>query len=272
LTRLARGKKILFVEGNDLKILTKLAKTCGHNNLLTTGEITVIPIDGFSKHDRILHTNWAFTTILGEDLKIAALFDRDYKCEDEIQKISKKFENEIEYVHFFSRKEIENYLLIPSAIEQAINDKLRERHHENFELVEKMYFFEMMYSLTNDLKSQVYSQLSANLIKKGDRTDIATILDAFTKKFDASWKDLNYRLKVVPGKEFISALNTHLQKKYQITVTNAQIINHIKKEEFDPELLEVLNSLELFKKGKLRGEKKLDDVVNDPSLSPIIKK
>ena len=127
LTRLARGKKILFVEGNDIKLLSKLAKTCGHLDLLNNGEITVIPIEGFSKHDRIPHTNWAFTTILGEQLKIAALFDRDYRCESTINEFKEKFEKQIDYVHFFQRKEIENYLLIPSAIENAVFDKIRER-------------------------------------------------------------------------------------------------------------------------------------------------
>src|SRR5258706_2469748 len=80
LTRLVRGKKILFVEGDDMKLLVKFAKICGHGELLKPGGITVVPIEGFSKHERILHTNWAFTKILGEDLKIAALFDRDYRC------------------------------------------------------------------------------------------------------------------------------------------------------------------------------------------------
>jgi hypothetical protein len=67
------------------------------------------------------------------------------------------------------------------------------------------------------------------------------------KDFERNWKSLEYRLKVVPGKLFLSSLNEFLQKNYKISITPTQIINHARKEEIDRDLIELLNNLEKFK-------------------------
>ena len=126
LTRLARGKKILFVEGQDLKLLNRLAKICKLDHLFLAGELTVISIDGFTQHDKIIHTNWAFTKVLGEELKIAVLLDRDYRADEEIATVKEKLNKEISLAHILKKKEIENYFIIPEAIEKTINSRIEE--------------------------------------------------------------------------------------------------------------------------------------------------
>ena len=102
LTRLARGKKILFVEGQDIKILKRFSKISGFESLFELGNFTVIEINGFSNYERVTYTNWAFSKILGEEIKIAALFDRDYKDDEEILEFKNKMQQDIHYVHIFN--------------------------------------------------------------------------------------------------------------------------------------------------------------------------
>lgn len=249
LTRLARGKKILFVEGKDAKFLSKFSKLTGHLDLFTTGEITIIPIEGFSQYERILSANWAFSTILGEDLKIAALFDRDYRTQQEIENLTEKLKKEISFVHVFCRKEIENYALIPEPIKSAILDRLEDRSDSiNRYEIENITSF--LFTISDELKSQVFAQLSAHQIRLEERgkKDIATVISTFTNEFELNWKNLEFRLKTVPGKIFFTTLNDYLQKKYKISITLTQIINNIKKEDLDLDLYKFFDELDRFRK------------------------
>ncbi len=127
LAKLARGKKILFVEGQDLKLLNRLAKIFNKEDVLTSGILTIIPIKGFSQHERTIHSNWAFSKILGEEIQIAVLLDRDYRTQEHIDEVFDKLNKEVNFVHILEKKEIENYYLVPNAIAKAIDSRLTER-------------------------------------------------------------------------------------------------------------------------------------------------
>ena len=64
---------------------------------------------------------------------------------------------------------------------------------------------------------------------KNLKTDEPTIIENTLRDFDFNWTDLYERLKIVPGINFLSALNTRLQDDYEITVTAANIINSLQK-------------------------------------------
>jgi hypothetical protein len=53
---------------------------------------------------------------------------------------------------------------------------------------------------------------------------------------------------LVPGKETLAALNTHLQENYGITVSASLIIDSFKKEEIPAEMIEILEQIERFRK------------------------
>ena len=127
IARLARSKKVLFLEGNDSKLLTRLATSANFSELIDNGEITPIPVGGFSRWERVIHAEWTFSNVLGENISMAALFDRDYRCKEEVEKILKEMNKASYLVHVLKRKEIENYLLIPDAIESAIKYRFNER-------------------------------------------------------------------------------------------------------------------------------------------------
>lgn len=250
LTRLARGKKILFVEGKDLKLLNRLSKICHKNDLFATGEITVIPIDGFSQHDKIIHTNWAFTKVLGEELKIAVLLDRDYRADEEIDAVKSKLRDEISLAHILSKKELENYYLVPNAIEKAINQKLDERISSGT-LVKKpkLNIDTILLEQTEKLKTETLSQLAAHKAKIHQKSgkDISTTITEVTKAFEITWNTLDYRLKVVSGKALVSILNDYLQTKFKLTITYAQIANYMCNNDIDNDLKDFFEKLEQIK-------------------------
>jgi predicted ATP-dependent endonuclease of OLD family len=249
LTRLAKGKKVLFVEGKDLKLLSKLAKICSYESVFSDNKITVIPIDGFSQHDKIIHTNWAFTKVLGEELLISVILDRDYRVEEEVDSILEKLNNEIFYAHILKRKELENYFLIIKAVDKAVINRLDERvrnglmsDYSNYNI--NQIFFE----LTDSYKSDIIGQFIAHKLPFDKKLgiDISTTVSQLNNEFEKNWLSLDYRLKVIPGKQFFTSFNLYIQEKFKISITLNQVANNIHVNDVDPDIKDMFSHLKNF--------------------------
>ena len=123
-----------------------------------------------------------------------------------------------------------------NAIQKAVNDRLKDRNIELEFDVENL-----IYGIFNEFKSDVLSQLSAHSLrytkKKTPNIDDATILSAKLKEFETNWHDFNFITKVIPGKQFFTRLNEKLQNELKISITEAQIISRITKNEIAQDLI-----------------------------------
>jgi energy-coupling factor transporter ATP-binding protein EcfA2 len=245
LTRLARGKKILFVEGKDLKILDKLAKQSGFKELFEKNNLTVIPIEGFSQNERISATNWTFSKIISEKIKLAGLFDRDYRCDDEVKEFIERLEKDASFIHVLTRKEIENYLIVPRAIKFAINEKLRKTtcNQETSEYTDET-IIQLITELAENFKIDVSAQLAAHRYRFVPKnTDLATVILSEQQSFEKNWQYLDFKISKIPGKEFLAFLNTYLQGKYGFSITSSQIISKLDKADIDIDLLDLFKKI-----------------------------
>ena len=121
LSRLARNRRIILVEGKDAGLICKFARRLGRRDLANGAGVTFLPIGGFTAWTRVETMVWAFEKALGEHLAVAIILDRDFRCEAQVEEIRKNLLAEIDLVHIHARKEIENYLLVPAAIDRASN-------------------------------------------------------------------------------------------------------------------------------------------------------
>lgn len=251
LARLARGKKILFVEGKDHKLLSKMANVAGYGDLFTSGEITVVPIQGFSQWERIVHAQWAFTGVLGENINASALFDRDYRCNDEVTEFLSKMKDKVSYVHVLSKKEIENYLLTPSALESAINRQLKIRVSRGAIDEFPVYNIEeMLLKFSEEFRQHVYGQLISKQFNyfKSKGIDLATLASSQLKDFETLWEDLENRLAIVPGKDFLALLNESIQNLWGISITSSLIIACMKSQDIAEDMVNFFKNLEAFRR------------------------
>lgn len=245
LTRLARGKKILFVEGLDAKLLNRVAKLCKLDDLFNSGEITTIAIEGFTQHEKIIHTNWAFSKILGESLKIAVLLDRDYRTDEEIRIVKEKLRNDVDLVHVLKRKEIENYFIIPGAIEKAVFARLPND-------VNDIDVKQLILEVTDDLKEDTKTQLIAHKAKFNQKSakDISTIIKEASIEFEKEWKDILFRFTKIGGKTFFTLLNQKLQERHKISITITQVANNMRNEDICNDLLDFIKELDGVKNSR----------------------
>ena len=218
LARLSRGKKILFLEGDDYRLLRRLAARLGLHYLAESTDITVVPIGGFGQRQKIEHAAWTFEKVLKSEIAIAAILDRDYRCAEEIDEMIRDTRSTVPHFHILKRKELENYLLVPEAIARAVSDRLTERDGSTTTMPPEKAT-ELIDQVAAEMKSNILSQTISNRMRYfANRTskDASTVATEAIDKLDNDWGSLEGRMAVVAGKQALSTLNRRLQHDFGI--------------------------------------------------------
>ena len=99
-------------------------KAASLKGLAGFADVSVLPLGGFA--------NWRDASAiakglrqLGAELKIGVVLDRDYRCAEEIRTVELALAKSVHLVHVFSKKELENYLLVPAALDPALARAVR---------------------------------------------------------------------------------------------------------------------------------------------------
>jgi hypothetical protein len=231
--------------------LRRFASQLGFEDLANDVDITIVPIGGFSQRQKIQNAAWTFEKVLKADIAISALLDRDYRCVEEVEELVRETRGSIPNFHILAGKEIENYLLVPSAIMRAILERLKEQ--KRAAAFSQTMLEDMIVPIVNGMKSAVLSQHISNRMRYFDhRTskDPATVAAEAISYVDTQWHDDTRRLLIAPGKQVLSAINKRLQETLRISITCPQIIRNLKSEEIATDLSKILFDLNNFAKGQ----------------------
>ena len=254
LSRLARNGRLLFVEGDsDFRILRRFAKAFGLTELAGGGDLTAIGSGGFSSWKEVLSLAKGIERALGVPLGIAAVYDRDYHCDEEIESVVEQLKEVVSLAHIHSRKEMENYLLVPAVVERLALKLVGERDGKGRRRTSKPVNIEgVLERVTAEYRAEVHSQYIAKRVDylkaSAGRRDTATITKEVTKKFDEQWQVLSTRMGMVPGKLVLSNLRDELASEHGITITDARIVSEFRPADIPPDLAELLRSLETFRR------------------------
>ena len=243
LTQFARNRRLLFVEGlNDYKILRRFAKNLNLADLASGNGITPIESGGFSSWQRVQALAWGLRKTLGDGIKVAAIYDRDFKCDEEIKHLSESLGEEVDFIHFLRRKEIENYLLAPQVLNRLITSLVNSKGDKPPEGAE---IYQLLADLTESMKSGCQSQyLSCYCgFRKNDRKDQSTLLHEAISRFDSQWSGLETRMCLVSGKALLKNLRERCQTLWGVTLTDVRLIDAFRSEELPTDLVELLESL-----------------------------
>ena len=235
LTQLAKSRRAVFVEGKDFQLLSGFARRAGLTEVATRAHFAVIPIEGFNPA-RIEEYSRGIELTLGVSILKAAVLDRDYRSETQVQELRETLEKTMAFVHFHDRKEIENYLLEPTPLERAIRTRLTEqaaRTGKTQQFSESVS--EMLIRITEAIKQDVSGVYIAKYVESqkdlAPKTDRSTLTTQAIKKFDEAWETLSGRLAIVPGKRVLAMLNDELQSEYSINLSPTLIVSQFQREE-----------------------------------------
>ena len=251
LTHLARTGRMLYVEGpSDFRILRRFARRLGYHQLAAGNDITPIESGGFGSWKKIEASAWAFERALHGQFRIGVLFDRDYFPDGEIEEVKRRLGEHFRPVHIHERKELENYLLSPEALDRAVQRVLRERARRTGEELPKgVDVVQLLEEITNGHKQSVTSQLIAKRSEflRSTGIDMGTLAKEAMRDVDARWENLDSRLEIVSGKEVLKEFREQLSEQYSISLTDFRIIDEFRGEEVPEDLARFLAELEDFR-------------------------
>lgn len=252
LTQISKNRKVLFLEGKDFKIIGQIARKFDKIKVANQSDFAIIQSEGFnpSKVENIVK---GIEIAIGSNLDCGVIFDSDYRCQDEKNEIITELNNFTKFAAIHDRKELENFLLIPHAIEKAIEERIQnynKRSNSNIEFTEN--FFSIFEKVTKPIKHHVVSQYLENAkpyIKKRDKgIHDSTITSKLLKEYDDKWDSLEDRIMIVPGKQVLAKINEYLQENYKVCLTSSQIVRNAEKNDFPKSIIGIIEELERFER------------------------
>lgn len=250
LTQLAKTRRAIFVEGKDFQILGRFATKLGVPKVGNRSEFAVVPVEGFNP-DRIRSLKTGMETTLGAKIRAAAIFDKDYRSDEECKFVASQCRGFCDLVVVHERKEVENFLLVPTAIDRAAEKKNTDQVRRGGKIIK--YVAEAEEDLENFArasKAYVTSQYLAERRrferKKAKGMGDAAMNEAVLNEFETLWRDAESRLKIVPGKEALSVPNRGLQDRYGISVTPTAIIDVMRSGEVPDEMRDLIKRIAEF--------------------------
>jgi hypothetical protein len=256
LTQLARTKRVVYCEGKDFQIMARFAAKLSFRAVAIRSDFAVVPTEGFNPLKAKTFTEGVQAT-LASKISVALVFDRDYRSDSEADDELSELKKFCDYAHIHSKKEIENFLLVPDALHRAITQRVAEQNKRTdgtalFSENIQMLLLTLTDSLKHDVQAQ-YLKRQHSFVKSSNRSlDDSTITSALLSAFDDKWRDLKTRLDIVPGKEVLSRLNTYLQKTYDVTVTPNIIIGAMTESDVPGEIKTIIAALDVFAKSKAK--------------------
>lgn len=233
LIRLGNARKCLFVEGKDIKTLTRLQNIACPESDIPLDQLPTVALGGWSRFNEALGAARLFHEETDGVIKTFCILDRDYHTDAEVIELYRRAAESHLTLHVWSRKEIENYILSPKAI-----FKLSDAPAESYETFCAELFSELG-SLYDQTLGGIMDQLSTS-----DRSKMpSTFLNAAKEILDPKWSTLEGRLSVANGKDLVSTVNTWLKTRYHKSSSRTKLINALTPEDIPSEVKDLIHIL-----------------------------
>ncbi|MFD0133410.1 ATP-dependent endonuclease [Streptomyces sp. NPDC127159] len=227
-----RAKGVVFVEGKDLRTLRILAKNLGYTNIVADMELAVVPINGYSNWHSAEAFGWLVKDFLKGSVGSIIILDRDYRTQSQVSSVTAKLTEAGLECHVWSKKELESYLISPSAISRISGCPPPEVEQAMTEIMDSM-------------QGDIFAKLNfeRQSVERSGKMHEVNITAATLAEFTPRWAKVEYRRSVCPPKEIMSQLNKHLQNNGCKAVSFDALAKHIRQDELPDEMLQVLHKI-----------------------------
>lgn len=249
LTQLAKTKRALFVEGKDFHILGRFAHRLGHQRLGNRSDFAVVPLEGFNP-EKMKNIKEGMEITLGDSILSATVLDRDFRSDAECAFIKQKCLPHSDFVIIHLAKEIENFLLVPAAIDRAVSRQIEKRLRSTRGVFNAPWAREKLLTFAATKKAYVFSQYVAQTRTFGRSISLGRheteASEEVLKWLEEQWQNEDVRLSLIPGKEALNYLNSELQETLGLSVNPSAIIEAMKPEEVPNSMQELIELLLRF--------------------------
>lgn len=247
LTQLAKTRRALFVEGKDFQIVGRFARKLGYHRVGNRSDFAVISLEGFNP-EKMKNLKLGMEATLGVSVLSAIVLDKDFRSNAEVSSITTDCERVAEYVRVHDRKEIENYLLVPAAIDRAVQRTLAKR------TIAKPFPAPWAANALNDFieSKKVYVQsrylgqarLFGRTATPGRHEN--EINEEVLGEIEQNWNNQLGRVDLTPGKDALGHINDRLQDSFNVSVTPGAIIDAMTMDEVPASMVQLVKLLDEF--------------------------
>lgn len=228
LTQLAKTRRAVFVEGNDYHIIGRFAHRLSEVGVGNRRDFAVVPVEGFNP-ERIKNLIAGIQSTLGLPIKSAIILDGDYRCDDEKVLIQNSCEAFSSYTVIHDCNEIENFILVPEAIDRALQRRLADKERRTGQAADYVAFASACLDrFAEECKIEVQSRMIADrkqyMKTVNPRLSDATINAQALRDLEAKWSTQASRLALLPGKEALAEISKAAQERFSVSLTASSII------------------------------------------------
>lgn len=252
LTQLAKTKRAVFVEGLDFQILSQFARRLNFDQVANRSSFAVLTMEGFNP-ERAKTLKEGIELTLGSKVRSVGILDRDFRSRAECKFLTKQSDGFNEWTRIHDRKEIENFLLVPAALDRAIQRRIADREKRTgsrcstprpaVQILEDFRSEQRNYLLSRHI------ELSKRFETKHGKVSHADVLtEEAIGAFEKEWASDDEIFGMLPGKSALSVINKELQETCAVSITTSGIIAAMKDDEIPSEIKSLISDLEKFAK------------------------
>ncbi|WP_245472189.1 ATP-dependent nuclease [Rhizobium jaguaris] len=244
--RLARTKKVLYFEGHDNRLLAKLGRLVSGEDYLSDASVTLMKTDGFSNWSRVSTSAWVFNQFFEFDVKVASLFDRDYRCDADVADFVSMMKDSDVLCHVLPVKEIENILLVPEAIIKVVKKHSKKTLAADWENEILKIFSDTISGFKDPVFSRIVGKYIEYELGRNPKQDVTTLSANEADRFSQAWNTETFRRAKVPGKAAFSLIAKDIQDKFGVSLTPSRVVDELELSQIHPDIRDLLNSFKSY--------------------------
>ena len=239
LARLATARKCLLVEGKDVETLRYLQNTIRPHSQLPLDVVPNVALGGWGGFHHAVGIARLLRGTGEERLRIYCIFDRDYHSTAELDdRMARAREEGIE-LHIWRMKEIENYLLVPSAVHRIImSSPQRSAAVAVGDVAAKID------SLVRSLETHTVELLASEIQRRNRGMELQSALRSARIATGELWKTEKGRLSLVSGKQVLARIMEWGKESFDVSISPRRILRELRLDEIPPELIAVISAID----------------------------
>ena len=202
LARLWTSRRFLLVEGKDIRLLKQIQNTLFPDSQEPFDTIPNMSIGGWGGWNLAVGTSMVLKNAGGQEIITYCILDSDYHTAEQIDERQEEAKRRGVQLHIWTRKEIENYLLVPAAIYRFISSRI-----ENSTIppdVNKIV--EQIDSIVENSKDGILDAIATEYLAQNKAGGVSLANRLARQKIENAWKTQEGRLSIVSGKKVITEL------------------------------------------------------------------
>jgi hypothetical protein len=190
-------------------------------------------MQGFDRWEHVEPFHWLLRDFLSNSVRVFVVLDRDYRLDVEVEAVIARLEGAGVRPHVWLRKELESYLLEPSALARLsgldvadVDDQLRR----------------ITAAIADDCRSQWLASYQRVYRPSGDSP--ATLLKRGFDELSPFLEDLTWRLRRFPPKQILAMFNETLQGRGLKALSAPRLATNLRRHEIADEIASLLDEVE----------------------------